>query len=184
MNDIYNHDKKIITLNLDKIIIESLSSKLLPLKPKRWGRMDILSKFIILGCAQTLNEAKDELKPETGLLLATKYGSLDTDIKYAQTISTSINEASPILFGYTLPNIAISEAASLFNLRGSVYATYSNESSKEDMLISIIEKARLWLRSQNLTRSFIVCVVDFIDKNLQKQLTLNNSNQALFTWVV
>ncbi len=180
------HTKPIVKIDLTESTIRELSETFLPTKPKRWGRMDKLSKFILLGCAKILTIAKHELKQEVGLLSATTYGSISTDIKYVNTLFSNTIEASPILFGYTLPNISLSEAAVFFNLKGSVYASiYDSNTSKEDMLKSIIKKADIWLRSQKLTNSFIVCVIDFLSQEAQEKLKINkNFDQALFTWVV
>jgi len=179
------HTKPIIKLDLTKSIINDLEH-LLPVKPKRWGRMDTLSKFLMLGCAKLLKIATPELKQEVGLLCATTYGSISTDIEYAKTISLDIKDASPILFGYTLPNISLSEAAAFFKFKGSVYANiYAPDITEEEMLISIIEKATIWLNSQELTKSFVVCTINFLTKETQDKLKINKSlNKALFTWVV
>jgi len=179
------HSKPIIKLNLTESIINDLDY-ILPIKPKRWGRMDTLSKFLIIGCAKLLKIAAPELKQEVGLLCATNYGSISTDIEYAKTIYFNIKEASPILFGYTLPNISISEAATFFKFKGSVYANiYTPNITEEAMLSSIIKKATIWLNSQELTNSFIVCTINFLTKDAQNRLKINkNLNKALFTWVV
>jgi len=179
------HTKPIITLDLTDSTINNLEH-LLPIKPKRWGRMDILSKFLIIGCAKVLEVAMSELKQEVGLLCATTYGSLSTDIEYAKTISIDVKEASPILFGYTLPNISLSEAAAFFKFKGAVYANiYDPNITEEDMLTSVIKKAAIWLNSQELTKSFIVCTINFLTKEAQDRLKINrNLNKALFTWVV
>lgn len=79
------------------------------LKYPKFYKMDNLSKLGMLASEVLL---KPSFVPsfynpeETGVVLANASSSLDTDIKYFQTLS---NIASPSLFVYTLPNIMIGE---------------------------------------------------------------------------
>jgi len=58
----------------------------------------------------------------TGIVTGTARGCLETDIAYLDTVAR--RQASPLLFSYTLPNIAPSEAAVFFRLEGPVYSVF------------------------------------------------------------
>ena len=75
----------------------------------RFYKMDNLSKLGWLASELLLKNSfhAEKYRPEeTGLLLANSNSSLDTDLKYVQTI---IDMPSPSVFVYTLPNIMIGE---------------------------------------------------------------------------
>jgi hypothetical protein len=81
----------------------------LDLKYARFYKMDNLSKLGWLASEILLKDsfsAKNYRPEETGLLLANASSSLDTDLKYAETIK---DIPSPSVFVYTLPNIMIGE---------------------------------------------------------------------------
>ncbi len=116
----------------DSIPAEVLS--VLGSPPRRWGRMDLLSRLAVVGVGRLLQKERglDEGNripqgQNIGLVAGTRYGSLVTDLAFAQTIVTGEGNPSPLLFGYTLPNIALSEAASHFGIRGPVYSVFSSE---------------------------------------------------------
>lgn len=83
----------------------------------KFHKMDLLSK---LGWAATeillqdmpMNGYQPE---ETGVILANKSSSLDTDERYYETVSEI---ASPALFVYTLPNIVIGEISIRHGFKG------------------------------------------------------------------
>jgi hypothetical protein len=75
----------------------------------RFHKMDGLSKLGLLASEVLLRGMNriQELGPyQTGIVLANSNSSLDTDLKYAQTMEQI---PSPALFVYTLPNIVIGE---------------------------------------------------------------------------
>ena len=83
----------------------------------KFYKMDNLSK---LGWLATEILLKDGLvisyPPEdVGIVLANKSSSLDTDIKYYETVKSI---ASPALFVYTLPNIVMGEISIRHQLKG------------------------------------------------------------------
>ena len=80
--------------------------------------MDGLSKLGWLAAEILLDKSfsKQEYQPEdTGLVLSNRNSSLDTDIKYYETVKTM---ASPALFVYTLPNIVMGEICIRHNFKG------------------------------------------------------------------
>jgi hypothetical protein len=75
----------------------------------KFYKMDNLSKLGWLASEILLKDSfrKGEYKPAAiGVVLANASSSLDTDIKYYETVK---DIASPALFVYTLPNIVIGE---------------------------------------------------------------------------
>jgi hypothetical protein len=84
----------------------------------KFYKMDNLSKLGWLASEILLENGlqKGKYAPEdVALILANKSGSLDTDIKYFETVKTI---ASPALFVYTLPNIVIGEICIRNNFKG------------------------------------------------------------------
>lgn len=84
---------------------------------QKFHKMDLLSK---LGWAATeillQDMPMDGYRPEeTGVILANKSSSLDTDERYYETVS---DIASPALFVYTLPNIVIGEISIRHGFKG------------------------------------------------------------------
>ncbi len=94
--------------------------------PRRWGRMDLISRLAIAGACLVVRETGIDFKNHmTGFITGTTCGCLDTDIAYFRTISQG--QPSPLLFSYTLPNIAPSEAAAFFRFEGPVYSIFHPE---------------------------------------------------------
>ena len=101
--------------------------------PRRWGRMDGLSRLALAGVGMLLREAGIVLDGLTsGLVTGTACGCVDTDLSYFRTVLQG--QPSPLLFSYTLPNIAPSEAAAYFGLQGPVYAVLDAEAPYEAAL--------------------------------------------------
>ncbi|CAG36583.1 beta-ketoacyl synthase N-terminal-like domain-containing protein [Desulfotalea psychrophila] len=102
--------------------------------PPRWGRMSPLSRLLIVELAQLLQE-QDLLMPgerldgkglNVGLIGASRRGSLFTDRAFVDSMDENSTLASPALFGYTLANIPLAEAALTFGLTGPVYALFAD----------------------------------------------------------
>ena len=112
--------------------------------PKRWGRMDRLSRLAVVETGRVLREEGLDLigdqKSRAGLIGGTKFGSLQTDLAFAESVSDDPALASPLLFGYTLPNISVAEAASHYGLTGPVYSIFS-----ENPLAAAEEESSRWL---------------------------------------
>jgi hypothetical protein len=77
----------------------------------KFFKMDNLSKLAFLGADLLLNTEIDSLQENNiALVFANKSSSLDTDVKYQDTISDQNNYfPSPAVFVYTLPNICLGE---------------------------------------------------------------------------
>ncbi|MBF7092686.1 3-oxoacyl-ACP synthase [Flavobacterium sp. ALJ2] len=73
----------------------------------KFFKMDSLSKLAFLGAELLL---KSEIENNTALVLSNKSSSLDTDVKYQESISDKEDYyPSPAVFVYTLPNICLGE---------------------------------------------------------------------------
>lgn len=90
----------------------------LGLQYPKFYKMDKLSKLGWLAAELLLKEdflIRKYRAEEVGIVLANSSASLDTDIKYYDTVK---DIASPALFVYTLPNIMIGEICIRNNIKG------------------------------------------------------------------
>lgn len=85
--------------------------KKLEISYPKFFKMDSLSKLTFLGAEILLNgEIDPEAENNIALVFANKSSSLDTDVKYQETISDEENYfPSPAVFVYTLANICLGE---------------------------------------------------------------------------
>lgn len=126
--------------------------------PKRWGRMDRISRLAVVEVGRVLLAGKgdpDSGSRRGGLIGVTSRGSLATDLAYVETLKQGVEMASPTLFSYTLPNIALAEAASHYGLTGPVYAFFADESSSGDEA-----EARRWLDNDDSLDFMIIGELD------------------------
>ena len=77
----------------------------------KFFKMDNLSKLAFLAAEALLkNEVDPNAENNIAVILANKSSSLDTDVKYQESISDKQNYfRSPAVFVYTLPNICVGE---------------------------------------------------------------------------
>ena len=83
----------------------------------KFHKMDALSKLGWLAAEIVLKDSDvTSCKPEeVGLLLSNRSSSLDTDVRYYETVKEF---ASPALFVYTLPNIVMGEISIRHGFKG------------------------------------------------------------------
>jgi uncharacterized protein YqgQ len=101
-------------LEMDDVLFPEFiknASKAIGLEYPKFFKMDNLSKLAFLGAEAIL---KDNINLVNGndiaLVFANKSSSLDTDVKYQDSISDNNNYfPSPAVFVYTLPNICLGE---------------------------------------------------------------------------
>ena len=90
---------------------------------KRFGRLDGFSRIGLAALTFCLRDGGIEdwqEKRPLGIAAASRYGCLQTDLDYLQTIIPQQGKlASPNLFAYTLPNCFLGEAALRFGLTGN-----------------------------------------------------------------
>lgn len=95
---------------------------------KSFGRMDALCRVWLAACAMALRDAglygkaARSTPTPAGAVMSTGYGCLATDVAYWGTVPPHGEMASPHLFAYTLPSIALGEAALRFGLTGPAMA--------------------------------------------------------------
>lgn len=99
----------------------------------KFFKMDNLSKLAFLAAELLLeNEEDSTIENNTALVFANKSSSLDTDVKYQNSISDSENfYPSPAVFVYTLPNICLGEISIKHQLKSEnsffIFADYNPE---------------------------------------------------------
>lgn len=135
--------------------------------PDRWGRMPPLSRAVVVEAGRVLKNSAlfksgrrlTESGITAGLIGGTREGSLATDMKFAATLTRGPGLASPALFGYTLPNIPLSEAANHYGLRGPVYAIFDSENP----LGMAVQEAKRLLCMQKDLSLMLACEFDNFD---------------------
>jgi acyl carrier protein len=122
----------------------------------KFFKMDALSKLAFLGSELLLSPIiLTDKENNIALVLANKSSSLDTDVKYQESISDKENYfPSPAVFVYTLPNICLGE-------------------------ISI----RHQLKSENSFFIFDVLNAEFLSKYSEILLNTNKADSVLCGWV-
>ena len=90
---------------------------------RRFGRLDDFSRIGLAALAFCLRDGNAEEwqnKRSLGVVAASRYGCLQTDLAYLETMLPMQGKlASPNLFAYTLPNCFLGEAALRFGLTGN-----------------------------------------------------------------
>lgn len=135
--------------------------------PARWGRMTPLSRLLIVDVGRLLLLAG--LLPEggncfagggvqAGLIGCSSRGSLQTDQDFIDSMKRGVGLASPALFGYTLPNTPLAEAAGHYGLVGPVYALLAD---REPFDVAVREATQL-LRASGHLDFMIAGVFDHI----------------------
>ncbi|MBU0730129.1 MAG: hypothetical protein KKE17_02275 [Proteobacteria bacterium] len=151
-------------MSFDYLDQDDLSEDLLAIVgavPKRWGRMDSVSRLAVIEVGRVLHasgllDGKDRRGEYSfGLIAGTRRGSLATDLAFAETLSHGLETASPILFSYTLANTALAEAASHYGITGPVYSIYS-ENPFEDA----VSEAQRWL-SEGFFQIMVAGALDY-----------------------
>jgi 3-oxoacyl-[acyl-carrier-protein] synthase II len=90
---------------------------------RRFGRLDDFSRIGLAALAFCLRDGNAEEwqdKRSLGVVAASRYGCLQTDLAYLETMLPEQGKlASPNLFAYTLPNCFLGESALRFGLTGN-----------------------------------------------------------------
>ncbi len=109
--------------------------------PSRFARMDLMCRLGLM--AAELLDAGFDAMPEArreriGVCVETFAGSLDTDIRFAQT-------PRPSIFAYTLPSTVIGEICIRYRLKGPVLCLVSADAAGNNAAI----EAAGWLKSDD-----------------------------------
>lgn len=102
-----------------------------------------------------------------GLIGATRRGCLYTDYAFRDSMEEGL--PSPVLFGYTLPNSPLGEAAGQFGLTGPVYALFD----EEDPLKKAEEEAKKLLVFQPELSLMLACEFEHIETQQGVELLVN-----------
>ena len=145
----------------------------------RFYRMDNLSKLGWLATEILLKD--DDIKryqPEdVGIVLANKSSSLDTDLKYFESVKTI---ASPALFVYTLPSIVMGEISIRHQFKGENALFVSDQFE-----IDFIQQYVQGLFVEGSVQSCICGWLEFFGKDIEAALYLvektNNGISLPFT---
>jgi hypothetical protein len=158
---------------------------LLGVLPTRWGRMTPLSRMLIIETARVLQgqgilapgQKFSDLNRIVGLIGGTKRGSLHTDQAFVETMTEGPGLASPALFGYTLANIPLAEAAVVHGLTGPVYAIFDTLCPLE----SAQKEARRLLGLQKNLDLMLACEFDYYKHEDRQEISviLNVIEQSL-----
>jgi 3-oxoacyl-(acyl-carrier-protein) synthase len=132
-------------------------------QPTRWGRMPPLSRAMVVETGRCLKEwtMRSQTLPADaertiGLIGGTTRGSLAPDLDFAATLLEGVNLASPAIFGYTLANIPLAEAANHYHLTGPVYAVLDAHAP----LDAAIREARRLVRMRPAFHFILACAFD------------------------
>jgi len=156
-------------------ILENQARTLLGALPDRWGRMDMMSRSALVGVGRVLSEAgllADDAPVlrnghNGGLIVGSRRGSLASDLEYAETLLLGPGMASPHLFGYTLPNIALAEAAIQYKLTGPAYVLID-----ENPFDNAVHEAGQWLSDLPGEKKIMVAgVLDVIPGQHDSEIT-------------
>lgn len=142
--------------------------------PGRWGRMPPLCRAVVVEAGRALKDAgllengrnMAAKGKNVGLIGGSRKGSLSTDLDFAATLSQNPKFASPALFGYTLPNIPLAEAAGHYGLVGPVYAVFDSNNPFD----AARQEAKRLLQMQKDLSLMLACEFDYLDHDGQMKL--------------
>lgn len=100
----------------------------------KFYKMDMLSKLAFLAFEILTKDTGTKItETNTGILLANRHSTLDTDRKFQQTIKPENHFPNPSLFVYTLPNVMIGEISIRKNIKGETLFISTDGFSADDM---------------------------------------------------
>jgi hypothetical protein len=154
---------------LDSMLAQSYEG--LKLNYPKYFKMDSLSKLAFLASEILLTQhewMKDLDKESVSICMQTCHGSLDTDIKYQQTIANMEEYfPSPSIFVYTLPNVAMGEICIRNGFKGENLCLISPRFDIE-MVVSQLED---WF-DFGKTKICLLGWVDISGKKYSAEMTL------------
>lgn len=102
----------------------------------KFHKMDHLCKLGWLAAEVLLKEPLDYPPAQVGLILANKSASLDTDLRYYDTVKEF---PSPALFVYTLPNIVMGEISIRHGFKGE-NAFFTSDHFDTELVMSYVQQ--------------------------------------------
>lgn len=147
----------------------------------KFFKMDALCKLGFLAAETILQHesVKNHFSNDSlALIFSNSASSLDTDIKFQETIKNPENYfPSPALFVYTLPNIVIGEIAIRHQLTGESIFFIDEHFDPETLYTHA-----LWLFQQNLAQTMLCGRIELLEEQYEavlffvKPQTQNNEN--------
>ncbi|HJY13596.1 MAG TPA: hypothetical protein VJ304_12470 [Flavobacterium sp.] len=150
----------------------------------KFFKMDALSKLAFLGAELLLSPiTSSEEENNIALVLANKSSSLDTDVKYQESISDKENYyPSPAVFVYTLPNICLGEISIRHQLKSEnsffIFDVFNTEfmSSYSNILLNS-DKAEVvlcgWVEFFNDDYKAFLCTISKEENTKYTNETIN-----------
>jgi len=119
---------------------------------------------------RNLSQSNQTIPETTAIILSNCSSSLDTDLKYQETIKDAANYfPSPALFVYTLPNIVIGEIAIKHKIRGENYFFITEAYEPVFM-----ENYTLQLFDESLAKTALIGWVEVKGQNYEAAFTFLN----------
>lgn len=130
---------------------------------ERFGRYDPLTKATMAAVEMLQLPTDCEKDPQTALLLNTRLGCLSVDTHYLA--DKQANSASPTLFTYTLPSVALGEVAIRYRFTGANLTILDNDAYCRTALL---ESAKQIERGE--TKRLILIIADGLAGEGARQL--------------
>jgi hypothetical protein len=150
----------------------------------KFFKMDALSKLAFLGAELLLSPiTSSEKENNIALVLSNKSSSLDTDVKYQESISDKENYyPSPAVFVYTLPNICLGEISIRHQLKSEnsffIFDAFNTEfmSNYSNILLDL-DKADIvlcgWVEFFNDDYKAFLCMISKEENTKYTNETIN-----------
>lgn len=131
--------------------------------PSRFLRMDMMCRLGFMAAElldANFDAVPDAHRDQVGICVETFTGSLDTDIRFAQT-------PRPSIFAYTLPSTVIGEICIRFRLKGPVLSLVSPNADGAGALTEAVE----WLRLGDAER--VLCLsIEALNRETENSISL------------
>ncbi|GGF25972.1 3-oxoacyl-ACP synthase [Flavobacterium limi] len=159
----------------------------------KFFKMDALSKLAFLGSELLLSpivstdpsdsELAKQKENNIALVLANKSSSLDTDVKYQESISDKENYfPSPAVFVYTLPNICLGEISIRHQLKSEnsffIFDAFNTDfmSNYSEILLNTNKAEKVlcgWAELFNDNYKAFLCIIDKEENEKYKNENIN-----------
>lgn len=151
----------------------------------KFFKMDALSKLAFLGSELLLSPITSVSEEENNiaLVLTNKSSSLDTDVKYQESISDKENYyPSPAVFVYTLPNICLGEISIRHQLKSEnsffIFDAFNAEfmTNYSNILLNTNKADQVlcgWVEYFNDNYKAFLCVISKEENTKYKNETIN-----------
>lgn len=150
--------------------------KTLAMDYPKFFKMDSLSKLAFLASEIILKEVvKSEEEQDIALVFANRSSSLDTDVKYQESIANKEEYfPSPAVFVYTLPNICIGEVSIRHQLKSeNAFFVF------EDFPAEFMQKYSEGLIENNKAKKVVCGWVEYFQENYKAFVYLVEPQGAL-----